>query len=280
MSDIVLTERDGPIFRITLNRPAKRNAISDAMMNALDAALDQAESEFNHGARVAILRAQGRVFSSGIDLEQFAAFDAGIRDNLFPFTARYQAVASKIARHSLPVICVMHGYCLGLALELALACDFRLAAQRTRLGLPETRLGIIPDVGGTTRLVDLVGPARARNMILTGSNIDAAKALEWGLLDAVYPKAELEAGVADLVAELCASAPLAVSYAKRVINDIADHSRGLQVEAWAQAQLFRSQDFHSATKAMLDKTYPSSGLASNRQASPVSYTISPATIVL
>ena len=256
MTESISTGRDGATFTITLNRPDKRNAIDDAMMMALDAALDAAESAFNTGARVAILRSSGRVFSAGIDLSQFADFDAGLRDNLFPFTARYQAVADKIARLSLPVICVMHGYCLGLALELALACDFRLAAERTRLGLPETRLGIIPDVGGTVRLVDLIGRARARHMILTGANIDAAKALDWGLLDAVYPKSELEAGVADLVAELCASAPLAVSYAKRVINDIAEHSRGLQIEAWAQAQLFRTRDFQNAAKAMLDKTYP------------------------
>ena len=150
----------------------------------------------------------------------------------------------------------MQGYCLGLALELALACDFRIAAERTKLGLPETRLGIIPDVGGTVRLVKLIGPARAKDLILTGRNIDLAQALDWGLVDAVYPKADLEGGVAELIESLSAAAPLAVSYAKRVINDIADNSRGLQVEAWAQAQLFRSEDFRQAVKAMIDKTYP------------------------
>ena len=256
MSDLIITRRDGAVFELVLNRPSQRNAINDEMMNAIDAAFDRAENEFNAGARVVLVRAAGRVFSSGIDLNQFLAPDTGMGDNLFPFTARYQAVFNKIERCSLPVICVLQGYCLGLALELALACDFRIVAERTKLGLPETRLGIIPDVGGTVRLVKLIGPARAKDLILTGRNIDLAQALDWGLVDAVYPKADLEGGVAELIESLSAAAPLAVSYAKRVINDIADNSRGLQVEAWAQAQLFRSEDFRQAVKAMIDKTYP------------------------
>jgi len=256
MSDLIACRREGAIFEVTLNRPDSRNAINDDMMDAISAAFDRAEKEFSQGARVVIMRAAGRVFSSGIDLNQFSAPDEKMRDNLFPFTARYQAIFAKIERCSLPVICVLQGYCLGLALELALACDFRIAAERARLGLPESRLGIIPDVGGTARLVKLIGPARAKDLILTGRSIDLAQALDWGLVNAVYPKSELEAGVNEWVEALAAAAPLAVSYGKRVINDIVDNSRGLQIEAWAQAQLFRSEDFRRAVQAMLDKTYP------------------------
>ena len=157
-------------------------------------------------------------------MNQFSAPESSLRDNLFPFTARYQAIFNKIERCSLPVICVLQGYCLGLALELALACDFRIAAERTKLGLPESRLGIIPDVGGTVRLVKLIGPSRAKDLILTGRNLDLSQALDWGLVNAVYPKSELEAGVAEWVESLAAAAPLAVSYGKRVINDIMDNS--------------------------------------------------------
>ena len=252
----IIARRDGPVFEVTLNRLRQRNAINNAMMDAISNAFDDAERAFHQGARVVVLRAAGRVFSSGIDLNQFAEPDTGLRDNLFPFTARYQAIVNKIERCSLPVICVMQGYCLGLALELALACDFRLAAERTKMGLPEARLGIIPDVGGTVRLVKLIGQARARDLVLTGRHIDAAEALDWGLVNAVFPKGELEDGVADYVAMLAASAPLAVSYGKRVINDIVDNTRGLQIEAWAQAQLFRTDDFRNAVRAMLDKSYP------------------------
>ncbi len=256
MSDLIACRRDGAIFEVTLNRPESRNAINDDMMDAISAAFDRAENEFSQGARVVIVRAAGRVFSSGIDLNQFSPPDEIPRDNLFPFTARYQAIFDKIERCSLPVICVLQGYCLGLALELALACDFRIAAERVKLGLPESRLGIIPDVGGTARLVKLIGPARAKDLVLTGRNIELAQALDWGLVNAVYPKPELEAGVTEWVESLVAAAPLAVSYGKRVINDIVDNSRGLQIEAWAQAQLFRSEDFRRAVQAMRDKTYP------------------------
>ena len=256
MSEHILVARDDDVLTITLNRPDKRNAINDEMMDALAAAFDQAEAAFNSGARVALLRAEGRAFSSGIDLEQFETLDEGLRGNLFPFTARYQSVLNKVERCSLPVICVMQGYCLGLALELALACDFRIAVARAKLGLPETRLGIIPDVGGTVRLVNLVGQARAKDLIMTGRNIEAGQALDWGLVDRVFERSELEKGIEQLVAELRASAPLAVSYAKRVINDITDVSRGLQLEAWAQAQLFRTEDFRKAARAMMEKTYP------------------------
>ena len=256
MSDLILRRRAGAAFEITLNRPEQRNAINDEMMAALSSAMDEAETEFSRGARALIIRAAGRAFSPGIDLNMLQASDSAIHDNLFPFTARYQAILNQVERCSLPVICVMHGYCLGLALELALACDFRFAAERTKLGLPESRLGIIPDVGGTARLVKLVGPSRAKNLVMTGRNIDLSQALEWGLVDAVYSKADLEQGVADFVDALAAAAPLAVSYAKRVINDIVDNPRGLHIEAWAQAQLFRSADFRKAVKAMLDKTYP------------------------
>lgn len=256
MSDLILTERDGDVFHVRLNRPDKRNAITDEMMDALADAFDRAEDEFTAGVRVVLVRAEGRAFSSGIDLEQFGSLDEGLRRNLFPFTIRYQAILNKIERCSLPVICVMHGYCLGLALELALACDFRIAVARTKLGLPESRLGIIPDVGGTVRLVNLIGPARAKDLVMTGRHIEAQQALDWGLVDHVFGRSELEQGVEQLVAELRASAPLAVSYAKRVVNDISDVSRGLQLEAWAQAQLFRSRDFENAVRAMMDKSYP------------------------
>jgi len=256
MSDLILARRSEQVFEITLNRPGERNAINDEMMMAISQAFDRAEREFNDGARVVLVRGAGRVFSSGIDLNQFLALDEGLRANLFPFTGRYQAIFNKIERCSLPVICVLQGYCLGMALELALACDFRIAAERTKLGLPEARLGIIPDVGGAVRLVKLVGPSRAKDLIMTGRNIDLSQALEWGLVNAVLPKADLDQGVADFVEALSASAPLAVSYAKRVVNDIADNTRGLQIEAWAQAQLFRTVDFRNAIQAMIDKSYP------------------------
>ncbi len=255
MADHVVMNQREALVEIILNRPDKRNAINWPMMEALHAAIIAAEKLA--GARVVLLRGEGSGFSAGIDLLGFqdaaGEFGDGWRDNLFPLTQAYQAVVSQFERCSLPVIALLHGYCLGLGMELALACDFRLAAEGTKLGLPETRLGIIPDVGGTTRLAHLVGPARAKELILTGRSIEAQQAEQWGMITACVPADDLPARGAALAAEIILAAPLAVSYAKRVINDLSDTTRGLQLEAWAQSQLIRTEDFTTGAQAMLMK---------------------------
>lgn len=258
MSEYVLTNRRDTIIEIIINRPDKRNAINWAMVEALDAAITDAEKQA--GARAVLLRGEGTGFSAGIDLMSFQdmaeRFGDNWRDNLFPLTQAYQAVANRFERCSLPVIALLHGYCLGLGMELALACDLRLAAGGTKLGLPESRLGIIPDVGGTTRLTRLVGPARAKELILTGRSIEAQKAEQWGIInECVPPETLLERGEA-LAAEIIQAAPLAVSYAKRVINDLSDVERGLQLEAWAQSRLMPTDDFATGAQAMLTRQPP------------------------
>lgn len=261
MVDNILTRQDNQIFEIILNRADKRNALNRATMEEIDAALDIAEKAYNQGeARVLILRAEGRAFSSGIDLSDLDGYvelyGEEWRQNLFATTALLQNILTKLERHSLPSIAALHGYCLGMGLELALACDFRFVAERTKISLPETRLGIVPDVGGTVRLVKLIGPSRAKEVILTGSTIDLDKAEQWGMVNYVYPKEELLDKVHEFAQELILSAPMAVNYGKRVINDIADIQRGLNTEAWAQAALFRTEDFLAGVQAMLTKTYP------------------------
>nr|MBA3870596.1 enoyl-CoA hydratase/isomerase family protein [Anaerolineae bacterium] len=163
MNALVQTQQRDQIFEIILNRPEKRNALTWSMMTELASAIDEAEKVA--GIRAVLIRGEGSGFSAGIDVTSFAESSANFgeqwRDNLFPLTAAYQNITNKIARCSLPTIALLHGYCLGLGFEIALACDFRLAALGTKMGLPETRLGIIPDVGGTTRLTRLVGVARA-----------------------------------------------------------------------------------------------------------------------
>ena len=261
MYELILTELNEQIFHISLNRTEERNALNLKIMQEIDHALDEAEKAYNNGeARVLFIRAEGRAFSSGIDLNSMEdyveQFGEEWRQNLFATTRLLQNILTKIERLSLPSICIMHGYCLGLALEMALACDFRIAASRTKIGLPETRLGIIPDVGGTVRLVKLIGPSRAKEVILTGRNIDINQAEQWGMVNYVVPKAELMDKANELAEELKLSAPLAVNYGKRVINDIMDMQRGLNTEAWAQAALFRTEDFMAGIEAMLTKTYP------------------------
>lgn len=258
MSNFILTRRRDSIIEIVLDRADKRNAINWPMMTELDAAITATETMA--GARAIVLRGEGSGFSAGIDLMGFQdvteRFGENWRDNLFPLTQAYQAVVNKFERCSLPTIALLHGYCLGLGFELALACDFRIVAEGTKMGLPESRLGMIPDVGGTTRLTRLVGPSRAKELVMTGRNIDLANAERWGIVNSVVPHNELLSKGEALAAEIAQAAPLSVSYAKRVIDGMTDVERGLQLEAWAQAQLMRTQDFEIGVQAMLTKQKP------------------------
>ncbi|MCA0456372.1 MAG: enoyl-CoA hydratase/isomerase family protein [Chloroflexi bacterium] len=258
MNALIQTQQRDTIFEIIFNRPDKRNAINWAMMTALDAAFDEAEKAV--GVRAVIIRGEGTGFSAGIDVTSFiessSHFGDNWRENLFPLTAAYQAVTNKIERCSLPTIALLHGYCLGLGFEIALACDFRIAAVGTRMGLPETRLGIIPDVGGTTRLTRLVGAARSKEYVMTGKNIDFEAAERWGLLNRVVTVEDLLGAGEALVAEIAQAAPLAVQYTKRVIDGMIDVERGLQLEGWAQSILIRTQDFEAGIEAMLTKQPP------------------------
>ena len=131
--------------------------------------------------------------------------------------------------------------------------DLRLAAEGALLGLPEARLGIVPDVGGSTRLAPAVGLVRAKELIFTGRQIDAALAERWGLVNQVAPADQLDAALDGLLAEIMQCAPLAVGMAKRLLNGMFDTPRGLALEGWAQSQLIATQDFGEGVQAMLQR---------------------------
>lgn len=255
---VVTTQQDGAIFEIVLNRPDRRNAMNYALMQGLSDAIDTAER--TDGIRAVILRGEGKGFSAGIDIMSFEdmvdVYGPDWQQNLFPMTQDYQNILSKFEASSLPTILLAHGFCLGMAFELALACDFVIAAEGTKLGLPETRLGLIPDVGGTTRLTRLVGLRRAKELIMTGRTFYPEQAETWGIINRVVTPDALHQAGRELADELAGSAPLAVSYAKRVINGVNDLQRGLQLEAWAQSVLIRSEDFAEGAQAMMTRRDP------------------------
>jgi enoyl-CoA hydratase/carnithine racemase len=260
---LVTVRRNGQAVEVVLNRPDKRNALDHAVLTALDAAFGEVErlaTDDPVGVRAVLLRGEGVSFCAGIDLAGFeavsAAFGAGWRENLFALTAYYQQILNKVEACSVPVVALLHGACLGFGMELALACDVRLAAEGTRLQLPETRLGILPDVGGTSRLVRALGQPRAKEYILTGKPFDLADAERWGLVNRVVPPDGLAAAGAQWVAELAQAAPLAVRFAKKVIDGAQDLQRGLTLEAWAQSVLMHSADFERGAMAALTKQPP------------------------
>lgn len=258
MSDLVITRQRDTLFEIILNRPDKRNAIHLDMFRAFDAAVTQANR--TPGLRAVLIRGEGESFSAGIDVSALLGlaqtFGPHWMQRMRSITDEFQGILNRLERLELPTIALLHGHCLGLAFELALACDLRLAAEGTALGLPETRLGIIPDVGGTTRLTRLVGPARAKELIFTGRRFDAALAEQWGIVNYVVPREELTAKGEALATEIIQAAPLAVGMAKRVIDGLADIDRGLMLEGWAQSQLFGTEDFMEGAQAFMTRRPP------------------------
>jgi len=257
MNDLILTNQRGTTFEIIFNRPNKRNAINIDMMEQFDEAITLANRTAD--VRTVLIRGEGAVFSAGIDVSNLLMlaqrYGNHWQSRSRRITEDFQAIFTRLERLEIPTIALMHGYALGLAMELALACDFRIAAVGTQLGLPETRLGIIPDVGGTTRLTRLIGPARAKELIYTGKHISATQAEAWGILNYTVSSDQLVAKGDELAAEISKAAPLAVGAAKRVIDGLADIDRGLALEAWAQNQLFSSEDFvEGAQSFMMKKT--------------------------
>lgn len=258
MSELVYTQQREAIFEIVLNRPEKRNAINMDLYTAFDAAVNEAGRA--SGVRAVLIRGEGKAFSAGIDVSDFLMLPQKYGSNWQQrgrrITDDYQRVLTRLERLELPTIALLHGYCLGLAMELALACDMRIAAEGTMMGLLETKLGLIPDVGGTTRLVRLAGPARAKELIFTGRQISASQAERWGIVNSVVPVADLLTQGEELAAEISEAAPLAVGMAKRVIDGLADLDRGLMLEGWAQSQLFNTEDFMEGAQSFLERRKP------------------------
>ncbi|HEY2731169.1 MAG TPA: enoyl-CoA hydratase-related protein [Polyangia bacterium] len=210
----VLSEvRDG-VATITLNRPGAANALSRELVGGLGQALSRARA--HDGVRAVVLTgAGGKAFCAGADLKERRAMTL---EETRSFLGALNAVVDAVAAFPRPVIAALNGAAFGGGLELALACDFRLAADTAELGLVETRLGIIPGAGGTQRLARVAGLAVAKELILTGRRIGAARARELGVVSEVVPAAALTAAAARLAAELAGAGPLAVAQAKRAID--------------------------------------------------------------
>lgn len=212
---LVATDDRGPVRHVVLNRPDKRNAMSQALLVELREALSAAAADAS--VHCVVLRGEGRVFSAGVDLNELAAF-AGDPTVLRPFRGVFLDCANLCEQMPKPVVCQIHHTCVGGALEVALGCDLRIASEGSRFGLPEVRFGIIPDVGGSSRLPAVIGLGRAKELIMTAGTIDASEAHRIGLVNRVVPAEALEAATQTLVDELLANSHVAVGRAKLVMD--------------------------------------------------------------
>jgi enoyl-CoA hydratase/carnithine racemase len=254
MSDLVSVTDRGRVRHLVMNRSEKRNAFNRELIHALrDAAQDALDSPDVH---CVVLRGNGPSFSAGIDIFQLG----GLADTnqLRPFRTAALDMANLFEEMPKPVIAQIHGPCLGLGAEVALACDLRVMSEEATFGLPETRLGLIPDVGGSTRLPAVVGLGNAKELIMTGRTIGAQECLRIGAANRVVPATELEAATQSLVDELLAASPIAVGLSKRVLDGVAKPTlaASLEQEVTIQQTLVATDDFREAGAAFMEKRPP------------------------
>lgn len=221
---------------LSFNRPDKHNALSDELLTEWRSAL--AELAADDGVRAIVLRGEGPSFSSGRDITQLGRRPHGESDA--EFIGRDQRAALALRRITKPVVAALHGWVLGGALELALHADLRVATPDARMGLPEIRFGIVPDLGGIALLHGLVGPERTKHLVLTGEAISGEAAVSWGLVSELAADAELDARAGALATLLADQDPVAVARAKALVDGLTDEQveREMASELHVQVELF------------------------------------------
>jgi len=250
----VRLERQGVVGRLVLARPAKRNAQTPEMWTELRKI--GAGLLIEPDLRVLIVEGEGEVFSAGIDLGVLMGQARG-DESLSIDVEEAQQAFSWLRETPFPTIAAVQGAALGAGFQLALACDLRILAEGTVCGLPEVEFGIFPDLGGCAWLPELVGSAKAKELIFTGERFDAATALALGLANRVVPASELGATVDRLAESLAAKAPLALRAAKWVIDAGIHPAEGaLRRSAIEVRSLLGSEDFREACLAATEKRPP------------------------
>jgi 2-oxoglutaroyl-CoA hydrolase len=238
--------RAGDVVTITLDVPGKLNRVSMAARDQLAEVL--AELDGDDDVRFVVLTGAGGAFTAGGDIAGFLEASPWAVSQLAKDVAAPE-------RCSKPVIARLEGYVFGVGLELALACDFRIAADDVQLALPEATIGMIPGSGGTQRLARMIGLGRAKDMVMRGRRVGATEALQLGLVGDVVPSSELDATVAALIDELRRHSPLALAMAKRVLNAAHDGPLhvGLELEGLAYGLLRQTHDFREGVTAFVEK---------------------------
>lgn len=250
MVDVVMENR---LALVTIDHPPV-NALNAGVISALEETFDSFSAMAEIGA-VIITGAGEKAFVAGADIREFPAMR---REQGEKLSRRGQLVFQKISACPVPVIAAVNGFALGGGLELALVCDIRVVAENARLGLPEVGLGILPGYGGTQRLPRIIAGGKAKEMIFSGSMIDAAEACRVGLADHLVPAGQAVAKAREIAAAILERAPLAVRLAKRAVNEglAMALQDGLKLEAALLGELSETGDKDEGVMAFLEKRPP------------------------
>jgi len=244
-------EREQNVLWLILNRAHRLNAFNDVLLEELADALDTAEKDAS--IRCIVVMGDGdRAFSAGADVTMFPKATAVKAEE---FSRMGQKVFGKIEEMSKPVIAAINGFALGGGLELALACDFRVAAEHAELGSPEIGLGLIPGWGGTQRVVRLIGLARAKEIVMLGNRLKADEALKIGLINKVVHYDKLRDEVREMAKKLADGPPIAMKYAKHALNfgTQVPLETGLRLEAGLMGLTFSTDDLKEGLEAFMGR---------------------------
>jgi enoyl-CoA hydratase/carnithine racemase len=252
---LVLVEDRGAVRHVVVNRPEKRNALNGDVIRSLGAAFEEAAAD--DSVRVVVVRGEGAMFSSGMDLNDLRSLSE-TPENLRDYRRPILQWWNLLEEMPKPTICQIHGAALGGAFELALACDFRTMAEDAVAGIMEVRVGLLPDVGGCSRLPAVVGLGNAKELIMTGKVIDGHEAHRIGFANRIAPAESLDELTGAFAQELLACAPRAVGLAKRVLDAAAKPALAatLELEVSAQEQLAGTKDFAEGARAFFEKRPP------------------------
>jgi enoyl-CoA hydratase len=256
MYTTLLTDLTDHIFTITINRPDKLNAINRTVMGELDEVVSEVYA--NKEIRGALLTGAGpKAFVAGADISEFLGLS---REQGQTLSAKGHGIFMRIENSPKPILAAVNGFALGGGCELAMACHFRLCSPNARFGQPEVNLGLIPGYGGTQRLPQLVGKARALELMLTGAMIDAQEALRLGLVNHVVPQEELLARTKEILALILDKAPIAVAKIIECVNGTEGGATGIcngfVREQEAFGECFGTEDMKEGAKAFLEKRKP------------------------
>jgi len=237
------------VARLTISNPAKRNALDRPILDAL------AETLPTLDARCVLLTGAGDIFSAGYDIGDLAP-DRLAEEAAELVAHPFQNALEALDAVEVPVVAALNGHAIGGGLELAMACDLRVAAAGARMGMPPGRLGLVYSHTGIRRFLDAVGAARTRELFLTARLIDAETALSWGLVNDVVPRDSLAARGVSMAADVAALAPLAQRGNKRVLRELLAGSPDEQALGELREAAFRSEDFAEGVRAFAEKRSP------------------------